>query len=111
MAAMSRLSEHTLRTAASMSAPCDDLQILNRYWSPRTFLGDHSGVAEAFGAFDDVAREPAVLHGVDPVLPTGGGVVANGGGRVQERLARSVVEEAGARFGVARPISTISPGE
>src|SRR5205823_6055027 len=60
----------------------DDLQVFDRHRLARAFLGDDSGVAESFGALDDVAGEAAVLHGVDAVLSTGRGVVADGGGRL-----------------------------
>jgi hypothetical protein len=92
MAAMSRLSEHTLRTAASMSAGGDDLQILDGHRLARTLLGDYPGIAEPFGTLDDVPGEPAVLHGVAPMLTTGRGVVADGGGGIQKRLPRTVVD-------------------
>ncbi len=78
----------------------DDLQILDSHRVARAFLGDHSGITKPFGAFDDVAGEPAVLHGVDAVLPAGGRVVADRGGRIEELLPRTLVEETGARCGI-----------
>ncbi|OOK71295.1 hypothetical protein BZL29_5487 [Mycobacterium kansasii] len=45
------------------------------------------------------------------MLSTGSAVVADGGSRIQERLARAVVEQAGAGVAYRWPISTISAGE
>jgi hypothetical protein len=45
--------------------------VLDRHRLARSFLRNHPGIAEPFGAFDDVAGEPAVLHGVDAMLTAG----------------------------------------